>query len=121
MLVLFERFATRLQGLKWPVALGLVTMILVTAWVLAGASTTLQDRWLIPAVLVTLWLILLLSGLNMFAQVPAMAGTQMSWWPRVKNRLHRGLYHLFAWFMLLVSLALIVVSFQLTAAWIRMN
>lgn len=121
MLVLFERFATRLQGLQWPAALGLAIMLLVTVWVLAGASTALQDRWLIPAVLVTVWLLLLLSGLKLFAQVPAKAGPDMSWWARVKIRLHRALYHLFAWFMLLVSLALIVVTFQLTAAWLRMN
>lgn len=121
MLVLFERFATRLQGLKWPAALGLITMVLVTAWVLAGAPAEQQDRWLIPAVLVTVWLLLLLSGLNMFAHVPATAGTQISWWARVKNRLHRSLYHLFAWFMLLVSLALVVVTFQLAAAWVRLN
>lgn len=121
MLVLFERFAIRLQGLKWPAALGLIIMFFVTAWVLAGASVTLQDRWLIPAVLVTVWLLLLLSGLNMFARVPAMADAQMSWWARVKTKLHRGLYHLFAWFMLLVSLGLVVITFQLTAAWFRMN
>lgn len=121
MLVLFERYATRLQGLKWPAVAGLIIMMLVTAWVLAGAPAALQDRWLIPAVLVSVWLLLLASGLNMFAQVPTAAEPQMSWWTRVKTRLHRGLYHLFAWFMLLVSLSLIVVTFQLTAAWFRMN
>ncbi|MEX0738209.1 MAG: hypothetical protein WD071_02595 [Pseudohongiella sp.] len=121
MLVLFERFATRHQGLKWPAVLGLVIMMLVTAWVLAGASVPMQDRWLIPSVLATVWLLLLVSGLSMFASVPAMADSQMSWWHRVKTRLHRGLYHLFAWFMLLVSLSLVVVTFQLAAAWLRMN
>ena len=100
---------------------GLIIMIGVTAWVLAGAPAGQQDRWLIPAVLVSVWLLLLASGLNMFARVPAMAGPEMSWWTRVKIRLHRGLYHLFAWFMLLVSLSLVVVTFQLSAAWLRMN
>ncbi|HDZ08635.1 hypothetical protein [Pseudohongiella sp.] len=121
MLVLFERFATRLQGLKWPTVLGLMVMLLITAWVFTGASPELQDRWLIPAVLISVWLLLLLSGINMFARIPAMATPEMAWWARVKIRLHRGLYHLFAWFMLLVSLALVVVTFQLAAAWIRMN
>lgn len=121
MLVLFERFATRLQGLQWPAVAGLIIMMLITAWVLAGASAELQDRWLIPVVLVSVWLLLLASGLNMFARVPAMAEVHMSWWTRVKIRLHRGLYHLFAWFMLLVSLSLVVVTFQLAAAWVRMN
>ncbi len=83
MLVLFERFAARHQGLRWPAALGMIIMMLVTAWVLAGAPIDLQDRWLIPAVQVTVWLLLLVSGLNMFANVPAMAGPQMSWWERV--------------------------------------
>lgn len=121
MLVLFERFAARHQGLKWPAALGLIIMLVITLWVLAGAPAALQDRWLIPAVLAAVWLLLLVSGLNMFARVPAMATADMSWWTRFKSRLHRGMYHLFAWFMLLVSLSLIVVTFQLTGAWMRMN
>jgi len=121
MLVLFERFVARHQGFKWPVMLGLIIMMLVTAWVLAGASAQLQDRWLIPAVLATVWLLLLASGLSMFASVPVMADSRVSWWRRTKTRLHRGLYHLFAWFLLLVSLSLIVVTLQLTAAWVRMN
>lgn len=121
MLVLFERFANRLQGLKWPAVAGLIMMVMITVWVLAGAPAQLQDRWLIPSVLVSVWLLLLASGLNMFARVPAMAELQAPWWSRVKARLHRGLYHLFAWFMLLVSLSLVVVTFQLAGAWLRMN
>lgn len=121
MLVLFERFAARHEGLKWPAVAGLIIMTAVTVWVLVGAPAGQQDRWLIPAVLVSVWLLLLASGLNMFARVPAMAESHLSWWARVKIRLHRGLYHLFAWFMLLVSLSLVVVTLQLTAAWFRMN
>jgi hypothetical protein len=121
MLVLFERYAARYKGLKWPAAVGLMIMLSITAWVLAGATADLLDRWLIPAVLASVWLLLLLSGLNMFAHVPAMARPEMSWWTRVKISLHRCLYHLFAWFLLLVSLSLIVVTFQLTTAWFRIN
>ena len=121
MLELFERFAARHLGYRWPVAVALIAMLVVCLWVLVGATAALQDRWLIPAVLVTLWLLLLLSGLNLFSRVPGQAGPQASWWARVTASIHRGLYHLFAWFLLLVSVSLIVISFQLTSAWLRMN
>lgn len=121
MLVLFERLAIRCRAARLPAALALVLMFGLTVWVLLGAPPAVQDRWLIPSVLTTLWLLLLLSGLNLFASVPAAAAEHESWWGRQKTYLHRGLYHLFAWFIMSVSVGLVIVSFQLIAAWFRMN
>ena|SRR5690554_1364099 len=105
--------------MRIPVWLAFVAMAGFCGWLLVAASVALQDRWLIPTVLVTLWLLLSGSALLLFSRVPAPANSRLSLMGRVGRRLQRLFFHLFAWFMLGVTLALLVVSAQLMLAWYR--
>lgn len=119
MLRRFEDIARRYRVMRVPVWLAFIAMAGFCAWLLLAASVTLQDRWLIPTVLVTLWLLLSGSSLLLFSRVPAPANSRLSLMGRVGRRLQRLFFHLLAWFMLGVTLALLVVSAQLTLAWYR--
>lgn len=120
MLVLFEKLARRLAPRKTLILVVLIVVSGAVAWVFLGMSPEDQDRWLIPAILAQVWVLLLYSGLLLFEQVPGAAGDTGGWFNRAMAKLKRGCYHLFAWFMLLVSAAVIIVTFQLGMAWIRM-
>lgn len=120
MLELFEKFARRHQD--WRQTL-LVLLVISAAgffvMVISVSSATL-DSWLIPVVLLMLWLLQFYSGLALFAQVPSRADPQLPFGPRLRRHAHRACYHLFAWFMLLVTLAWAITSVQLAMAWLRM-
>lgn len=120
MLELFEKFARRHQGWRRPL---LVLLVLSAAGFFAlvvWASSAMLDQWLIPVVLLMLWLLQFYSGLSLFAVIPQRVDADASWPDRVSRRLHRLCYHLFAWFMLLVTLAWALTSLQLIMAWLRM-
>lgn len=119
MLVLFENMVGRVRWLKVPVFIALLLMCGVSAWVILAAPVGIQDRWLIPVILLTLWFLLGASCLSLFAEVPAADDTQPGWVARLRKKLVRLIYHLMAWFMLVVSLSLLVISFQLMMAWMR--
>jgi len=120
MLELFEKFARRHQGWRQPLLILLVVSAAGFFLMVIGASAEALDSWLIPVVLLILWLLQFYSGLALFANVPPLLDEQQPLWPRLRRRLHRGCYHLFAWFMLAVTIAWAVTSFQLLMAWLRM-
>jgi hypothetical protein len=119
MLVLFEKISQRCGWLRIPCFLAFSAMIVVSAWILIAASVTVQDRWLIPAIVATLWFLLSGSVLSVFVQTPTLSYENLSWTGKITKKLLRLFYHLLAWFMLIVSLALLVVSLQLMMAWFR--
>jgi NADH:ubiquinone oxidoreductase subunit 6 (subunit J) len=120
MLELFEKLARRIEPFRMLIVLMFIAVCVAAAWVLLMASAELQDRWLIPTILALVWVLLLYSGLLLFAQVPAAKTNATRWRDRLSVKIKRGGYHLFAWFMLLVSAAVVIVTFQLSMAWIRM-
>jgi hypothetical protein len=120
MLEQFEKFAGRHQGWRQPILLAMVVSAAGFFLMVIGASSEALDSWLIPVVLLMLWLLQFYSGLALFAHVPPLPEEHQPWWPRLRRRLHRGCYHLFAWFMLAVTVAWTVTSFQLLMAWLRM-
>lgn len=121
MLELFEKFARRRQSWRQPLLLALVLSAGGFFALVTVAPTNMLDRVLIPLVLLILWLLLVYSSLNLFAVIPGTVDPAQPWLHRLKQSLYRLLYQLYAWFMLLVSLALVVTSLQLGMAWIRMG
>jgi len=119
MLKRFENLAVRYRALRIPAWLGFFIMVGVSVWLLTSASVSLQDRWLIPTVLLTVWLLLSGSALVLFAHVPRPPDSSLGLLASLGRRLQRLFFHLLAWFMLLVTLALLVVSGQLMLAWYR--
>lgn len=121
MLELFEKFARRHQGWRRPLLLLLVMSAGGFFALVATASSAMLDQWLIPVVLLMLWLLQFYSGLSLFAVIPPRVDMSEPWLYRLKRRLHRFCYHLFAWFMMLVTLAWALTSLQLMMAWFRMD
>jgi hypothetical protein len=119
MLEMFEKFAQRHQAWRQPLLLALVLSAAGFFAIVTLASSSVLDSWLIPSVLLVLWLLQFYSGLNLFAVVPPRADPKQAWKNRFKRRVHRFCYHLFAWFMMLVTLAWALTSLQLMAAWLR--
>lgn len=119
MLELFEKFAQRHQPWRRPLLVALVLSAAGFFAIVTLASSESLDNWLIPSVLLVLWLLQFYSGLNLFAVVPAKADAKYNWRQRILRLLHRGCYHLFAWFMMLVTIAWALTSLQLIAAWLR--
>lgn len=120
MLELFEKYARRHQGLRRPLLVLLVLSAGGFFSLVVWASSDMLDRWLIPVVLLMLWLLQFYSGLSLFTVIPPPVDAAEPWLQRTKRRLHRFCYHLFAWFMLLVTVAWGVTSLQLMMAWSRM-
>ena len=121
MLELFEKFARRHQAWRRPLLLLLVLSAGGFFALVATASSVMLDLWLIPVVLLMLWLLQFYSGLSLFAVIPPRVNPAEPWLYRLKSRLHRFCYHLFAWFMMLVTLAWALTSFQLIFAWFRID
>jgi hypothetical protein len=119
MLELFEKFAQRHQAWRQPLLLALVMSGAVFFGIVTLVSSADLDKWLIPSILLVLWLLQFYSGLNLFAVVPPRADARLAWKLRIKRKAHRFCYHLFAWFMLLVTIAWALTSLQLIAAWLR--
>jgi hypothetical protein len=121
MLTLFEKLAAKLHSRLTFIVAALILALALLLWVLFATSADTQDRWLIPTVLFNAWLLLLFSGARLFTHVPRPASASESWHMRTGTRIRRFFYHLFAWFMLLVSVALVTVTMQLAMAWLRMH
>jgi hypothetical protein len=68
-----------------------------------------------------LWLLQFYSGLSLFAVIPARVDATEPWLHRLKRRFFRFCYHLFAWFMMLVTIAWALTSLQLMLAWLRID
>lgn len=119
MLVLFENLVRRARWLKGPLLLAFLAMLGVSAWMILLAPVGIQDRWLIPVIVVTLWLLLSASAVLAFQDIPPPSYENLTWTGRIRRKLARLVFHLLAWFILIVSLALVVVSFQLMMAWYR--
>ena len=119
MLVLFERIVQRSRWFRGPAFVALAAMLAVCAWVLVWAPMPVQDEWLIPTIVLTLWLLLCASTMTVFTNVPLNDYQNLGWTGKIRRKLVRFCFHLLAWFMLIVSLALLVVSFQLLMAWFR--
>jgi hypothetical protein len=120
MLELFEKLARRIKPYRMLIVLIFIAVCAAAIWVFLMASTELQDRWLIPIILALVWVLLVYSGLLLFAPVPAADAKAKRWRDRLSVTIKRGGYHLFAWFMVFVSAAVVIVTFQLSMAWIRM-
>src|SRR5690606_31121361 len=120
MLEQFENFARRHQDWRQPLLVMLVMSAAGFFLMVLGASAAALDLWLIPVVLLMLWLLLFSSARALFSYVPVPPESDQKFLLRLGRRLHRACYHLFAWLMPLVTIAWAVTGFQLVMAWVRM-
>jgi hypothetical protein len=59
------------------------------------------------------WLALVNLMIQVFTRVPVASHSKMSFLARIRNRLHRGLYYALSFVFIVMSIAVIVLSFRM--------
>ena len=71
------------------------------------------DEWMVPAVVGMLWSLVLYSLSFLFLYIPPGPDPGSSWWSRLSARVHRAGYWLLAILFAALSLALLLLTWQL--------
>ena len=108
-------FLAYFRLLIFGLAIGFLTIIMLSLF----ANPWLNgDDWLIPAVMGLCWSLTLYSFSQLFAVVPARAADDASWRIKLSVVTRRGLLWVLALLMTSLSLALLVLSYELLRAWL---
>ena len=59
------------------------------------------------------WLALLNLMIQVFSQVPVSLQSEMSFWARIQNRFHRGVHYILSLVFIILSIAVIFLSFKM--------
>ncbi len=112
------RIAVIVQRGRWLwIALALAAAVLIAASVVEN-PWLVDDRWLMPGIVALCWPLTLLSFGRLFDSVPPAATAKMSWRGRLSRRLHRGVLWLLGLAMIGLTLAVLLLSWQLLRVWI---
>lgn len=117
MLIRLRQFALRFAWLRRPLLLGCLLMPFVIAILVFGSDGNSEDVALMPAVVLLVWLLLLHTALTVFRDVPV-PRPEDGWWQRRKTCLARALYGVLALLVMMITLAVLITSYQLVSAWV---
>ncbi len=120
MLEQLKHVANKLAALRTPSLLLALLVMPVLIWIIAAPGSPSQEIYLIPTLILFVWLLLLYSFLSLFAEIPPVLQGSNPWSARMRATIKRGLYYVVAVFMLLITNALLITSLQLFGAWWRM-
>jgi len=111
------RIAVIVQRGRWLwIALALAAAVLIAASVVENRWLA-DDRWLMPGIVALCWLLTLLSFGRLFDAVPPAATDNMPWRGRFSRRLHRGMLWLLGLAMIGLTLAVLLLTWQLLRVW----
>ncbi len=112
-----QGIARTIQKLRW--ILGLLALAAVAAVFasLVANPWLADDRWLMPGVVALCWSLALLSFGRMFESVPPAATRDMPWHRRLARKMQRGLLWLLGLAMIGLSVAVLLLSWQLLRVW----
>jgi len=111
------RIAVIVQRGRWLwIALALAAAVLIAASVVENPWLE-DDRWLMPGIVALCWPLTLLSFGRLFDSVPPAATDDMSWRGRLSRRLHRGMLWLLGLAMIGLTLAVLLLTWQLLRVW----
>lgn len=114
-----QKFATQFYWLK-PLLLVLAALSLATALIILLSSSAMSDDvLLIPAIVLFSWCCVTYSVLNLFIAVPPKANKDTPLLSRIGRFIIRNFYYFLALCTVLLSFALLLVSYQLVSAWLR--
>jgi hypothetical protein len=116
MLETLQGIARRWRRMRPVLLLGALLALGAAVRVLLTSSTQAGDIYLIPALLLFLWCLMLHAFLSLFAQVPPPV-TPLPWRQRMLARGRRAFHYLFLLLFALLSLGLLLASWQLAGAW----
>lgn len=119
MLVLLENIAAVLSRVRRVIQALFLLSAVWTAWLLLAASVAVQDQWLIPGIVLTLWLLMAMSVILLFRRPATLNEETAGRWQRFRAKIGRWLMQGFAWVVIGICLALVVISLQLTMNWFR--
>lgn len=119
MLVLLENMASALSRINRLIQLFFIVSLAATAWLLIAAPVAMQDQWLIPGIVLTLWLLMAMSITVLFRRQARMNEETAGRWQRIRAKMGRWLMQGLAWLVIGICLALVIISFQLTMNWFR--
>ncbi len=117
MLETLQGIARRWQRTRPWLLLGALLALAAALRVLLTSSTQAGDIFLIPALLLFLWCLMLHAFLSLFAQVPPHPVTALPWRQRMLGKARRAFHYLFLLLFALLSLGLLLASWQLAGAW----
>ena len=117
MLETLQGIARRWQRTRPLLLLGAVLALAAALRVLLTSSTQAGDIYLIPALLLFLWCLMLHAFLSLFAHVPSRPVTALPWRQSILARGRRAFHYLFLLMFALLSLGLLLASWQLAGAW----
>jgi len=115
-----KQFALRWSALRWVFAVSLLLSIVYCGYVLLVSNTRGQDLYFIPSLLLAIWSLLGATLISAFRHVPTPASPSESWKERLINKMARLAYFLLALMMGVVTLSVLLVTWQLSSAWREM-
>jgi len=120
MLESLQTYARRFYAARQPLLLLILATLAGLALILLFSGSHTQDMLMIPLLLLFIWVTMLFSCINLFAHVPRPANEETGWLSRLGRKLKRSVFYLFALIFLLISVGLVVTTFQLVMVWVRM-
>ena len=117
MIETLANFSSKLNWMKpLIILLGLGFFALSCATVL-GVQGIDSDVYLVPSVLAVIWSMLVLFMISTFPHVPPKPDKDIRLLMRFRIRLKRGIYYLLGLVFLVITLALLMLSFKLFGIW----
>lgn len=107
-----QRIASLLSGLRLPILLLAMLFLGLFVFSLFQQGTD-RESAMLPALVGFLWAVLLYSFSRLFAEVPERPQPQHGWRQRLSLRLRRWLMSIIAILVILLTLAVLVLSWQL--------
>jgi len=117
MLNILSTISLKLYRLKPFVALfGLICVIAFFSSFF-NVSYLNSEILFIPSLLGGLWSALYFVFLSAFMAVPPIPGSDVKFFAKIKMRILRGIYYLLGTIFIVLTLAIIVISFKLSGIW----
>lgn len=117
MLNVFSAISTRLYWSKPYIAiLGLICFGIFILSIL-GVGFFDSEVFLIPSLLLALWSTLYFILLSTFSSIPPAPVSDLKLFTKIKIRLIRGLYYFLGVIFIVLTLAVLVISFKFSGVW----
>ncbi|MEX0619611.1 MAG: hypothetical protein WDZ76_12220 [Pseudohongiellaceae bacterium] len=114
-----QKFATRILWLRPVILVVAVASMATVVWSLVRPDVGAGDRLIIPGIVLFSWSAMYLCVTGLFSSVPAKPDQRTRWVDRLAIGVKRGLFRILAWCFLLLTLVLLVISYQLISTWLR--
>lgn len=120
MLEFLQKYAVRFNGARKGLLVLMVLAGVLLGMILLLSGSHQQDVLMIPAILFFVWVTMAFSCINLFAHVPQRPQARVGVVHRMLVAFKRGFYYLFALVMAIISVGLLVTTWQLTMVWLYM-